>query len=157
MLLSEEVQGKALQFTYKGVAITAKVIHDLIMRYSMRSEIQTYGKQSIKKLNRKNRALENIPIAGMDLRGMQRELRRYGVDYAVTARNAEPGTYDIYFKGGDISQIQTALRTYAWNSFHRSQRPMIKDRMRSAVEKAQQQTPAIPGQHPVIARPQEVR
>jgi hypothetical protein len=146
-VLSEEVHSKALQFTYKGLAITARVIHDLIMRYSYRPATpqQAYGKQSLKKLNRKNRALENIPVSGQDLLGLQRELRQYGVDYAVTARKTEPGVFDIYFKGGDVNQIQSALRTYAWNHFHRQQRPTIQDRIRSADDRAQRQQRTSPG------------
>ena len=149
-MLSEEVQSKVLHITYKGIAITARVIRDLIMQYAFtpRAQQQTYGKQSVKKLNRKNRALENIPVSGMDLHGLQRELRQYGVDYAVTARKSEPGVFDIYFKGGDINQIQAALHTYAVNHFHRQQRPSILDRMRTAVERAHRQSPSMPVRQP---------
>ncbi len=140
-MLSEEVQSKVVHITYRGLAVTARVVRDLIMQYaySLRGEHQAYGKQSIKKLNRKNRALENIPVSGRDLLGLQRELRQYGVDYAVTLRKTEPGTFDIYFKGGDINQIQSALRTYAGHHFQRLQRPSILDRMSTALDRAQRQ------------------
>lgn len=145
-MLSEEVQSKVIHITYKGLAITARVIQDLIVRYTHMSHTpqQTYGKQSIQKLNRKNRALENIPVSGRDLLGLQRELRQYGVDYAVTARKTEPGVFDIYFKGGDINQIQSALQKYAWNHFQRQQRSTIQDRMRSAADRVQRQTRPAP-------------
>jgi len=145
-VLSEEVQSKVIHITYKGLAITVTVIQDLIMRYAHRPHEpqQAYGKQSIQKLNRKNRALENIPVSGKDLLGLQRELRQYGVDYAVTTRKTEPGVFDIYFKGGDINQIQSALQTYAWNHFHRLQRSTIQDRMRSAADRAQRHSSQSP-------------
>ena len=149
-MLSDEVQSKVIHITYKGLAITARVIQDLIVRYSHtpHTQQQTYGKQSLKNLNRKNRALEDIPVSGKDLLGLQRELRRYGVDYAVTARKTEPGLFDIYFKGGDINQIQAALKTYAWNHFQRQQRVTIQDRMRTATDRVQRQTHHTPGRQP---------
>lgn len=157
ILLADEVQAKAIMFTYKGAAITARIIQELIFRYSKRPEAQTYGKQSIGKLNRKNRPLESIPLAGEDLSGMRRELRRYGVDYAVIARKPDPDTYDIYFKGADISQIQTALRTYARISLQRAQRPTIRERMHYAHEKARQQSTVRTQPQQAISMPQEGR
>ena len=156
-MLADEVQTKAIMFTYKGASVTARIIQEHIYRYSMRPEAQSYGKQSIRKLNRKNRPLESIPLAGEDLSGMQRELRRYGVDYAVIARKPEPDTYDVYFKGADISQIQTALRTYARKSFLRAQRPTIRERMNYAYEKAQHQSTVRVQPQQAISMSQEGR
>ena len=72
-MLGDEVQLKAVKMTYNGVEITSKVINNLIKNYLQASEKQTYGKQNLKKLNRKGYALDSIPVTNGDVKGLQRE------------------------------------------------------------------------------------
>jgi len=137
-LLSDEVQSKAVKITYQGVEITSKVISNLIKNYLQASAKQAYGKQSLKKLNRKGNALDSIPVTNADLKGLQRELRKYGVDYSARKSNSAKDTYDVYFKGTDITQIQTALKNYAAKSLQQRERPSVKERMVAAVQKAKE-------------------
>jgi len=135
-LLSDEVQLKAIKMTYHGVEITSKVIRNLISCYLQASEKQTYGKQSLKKLNRKGYALDSIPVTNADLNGLRRELKSYGVDYSARRSNAAKETYDVYFKGTDITQIQTALKNYAAKSLRQRERPTLKERMVAAIQRS---------------------
>ena len=137
-LLSDDVQLKAVKMTYNGVEITSKVISNLIKNYLQASAKQAYGKQSLKKLNRKGNALDSIPVTNADLKGLQRELRKYGVDYSARKNNSEKDTYDVYFKGTDITQIQTALKNYAAKSLQQRESPTIKERMVVAIQKAKE-------------------
>lgn len=137
-MLGDEVQLKAVKMTYNGVEITSKVINNLIKNYLQASEKQTYGKQNLKKLNRKGYALDSIPVTNGDLKGLQRELKGYGVDYSARKSNAVKDTYDVYFKGTDITQIQTALKNYAAKSLRQRERPTLKERMVAAVQKAKE-------------------
>lgn len=134
------MQSKAVNITYKGATITAKVISELIAKYLQGIEKQTYGKQNLKKLNRKGKALDSIPVINEDLKGLKKELKKYGVDYSVRKSLSEKDTYDVYFKGSDITQIQTALKNYMARSFHQQrERPSsIKERMIAAVQKAKE-------------------
>lgn len=137
-MLGDEVQSKAVKITYNGVEITSKVISNLIKGYLQASAKQAYGKQSLKKLNRKGNALDSIPVTNADLKGLQRELRSYGVDYSARKSNSAKDTYDVYFKGTDITQIQTALKNYAAKTLQQRERPTMKERMVSAVQKAKE-------------------
>jgi len=146
-LLGDEVQSKAVKITYNGVEITSKVIINLIENYCHASEKQTYGKQSLKKLNRKGNALDSIPVTNADLNGLQRELKGYGVDYSARKSNSEKDTYDVYFKGTDITQIQTALKNYAARSLRQRERPTMKERMVAAIQKAKERNVSHKQEH----------
>lgn len=135
-MLGDDVQSKAVKITYKGVTITAKVIGELIKSYLNQEEKQAYGKQSLKKLNRKGRAINSIPVINEDLKGLEKELKKYGVDYSVRKSLSEPDTYDVWFKGSDITQIQTALKNYTSQSFKKSQNRDEKESVMEKVEKA---------------------
>ena len=137
-MLGDEVQTKAVKITYQGVEITSKVISNLIKNYLMHSKKQTYGKQSLKKLNRKGNALDSIPVTNSDLKGCQRELMKYGVDYSARKSNSEKDTYEVYFKGTDITQIQAALKNYAAKSLQQRESPSMKERMAAVVQKAKE-------------------
>lgn len=137
-MLGDEVQSKAVKITYNGVEITSKIIKNLIKNYLLHSKKQTYGKQSLKQLNRKGNALDSIPVINADLRGLQRELRNYGVDYSAMKSNSEKNTYEVYFKGTDITQIQASLKNYAAKSLQKRERPTIKERMAAAVQKSKE-------------------
>ena len=137
-MLGEEVQSKAVNITYRGTIISAKVISELINYYLQSTEKQAYGKQSLRKLNRKDRALDSIPVTSADLKGLQKELSKYGVDYSVRKSLAEKDTYDVYFKGSDITQIQNGLKNYMAKSFKRRERLSLKERMAAAVQTAKE-------------------
>lgn len=134
------MQSKAVKIIYKGAKITSRIIGELIRDYLRQTERQTYGKQSLKKLNQKGRAIDSIPVINQDLKGMKRELKKYGVDYSVRKRLSEDNTYDVYFKGSDINQIQTALRNYTTKTFQKNlrEKPLVKEQMKEAVHKAKE-------------------
>ena len=137
-MLGDEVQSKAVKITYNGVEITSKVISNLIKSYLQASAKQAYGKQSLKKLNRKGNALDSIPVTNADLKGLHRELKSYGVDYSARKSNSVKDTYEVYFKGTDITQIQSALKNYAAKSLKQRESPTMKERMATAVQKAKE-------------------
>ena len=157
-MLGEEVQSKAVNITYRGSTISAKVICDLINNYLQGTEKQTYGEQSLKKLNRKGNALDSIPITNEDLRGLKKELRKYGVDYSVRKSLAEKKTYDVYFKGSDITQIQAALKNYMARSFRQKRDgPSMKERMVEAVKKAKERNESLKQNQRVFERGRDER
>ena len=147
ILLGDEVQSTAIKIPYKGAEITAKIIGELIKAYLQRSN-ETFGKQSIKELNRKGNALDSIPVMNEDLKGLQKEFKKFGVDYTVMKSMTEKDTYDVYFKGADITQIQTALKNYAAKSLHQQRKgPTMKERMAAAEQKAKERNESRKQQH----------
>lgn len=136
------MSSKAIKFTYQGFTITSEIITKLIAQYNSRDQKETFGKQSIKKLNSKGKPIDSIPVSDLELKALGKELKKFGVDYAVRKRVSEKGIYDIYFKGSDVVQIRAGLRDYSskvQNQGFKPQRPSIKERMKAAVEKAKSQ------------------
>lgn len=138
-MLGDDVQQKAVKITYKGVSVTVKTINEMIRQYLNRQQNQVYGKQSLKNLNKKGRRLDSIPVMNQDLKGLQKELRRFGIDYSVRKSQIEKDTYEIYFKGSDINQINTALENYTAMTFKKNKEmPSIKEKMKEAVQRAKE-------------------
>ncbi|WP_058486829.1 PcfB family protein [Defluviitalea phaphyphila] len=142
VLLSDEITKKAVKLSYKGAIITAQVIDSLIYSYLSDLEEQYRrhrikgGKKSIKELNQKEKKLDNITVAKEDLKGLQKEFKKYGIEYAVM-KNLKNDNYEIYFKGSNINQIKNALENYIARNFQRdvTKKPSIKERMTAAIRK----------------------
>lgn len=132
------MRSRAVKITYKGAEISAKVLSEIIRYFLQNKEKIIYGKQSLKELNRKGKALESIPVINADYKGLQSELKKFGVDYAVRKSITEKDTYEIYFKGTDIQQIQTALKNYMTKSLRQKEQSTIRQRIAAAMEKARE-------------------
>lgn len=139
-MLGDETREIALKATYSGLEISAGAVTELINKLLEEKGVK-FGQQSLKSLNRKGVALESIPVASQDLRGLRSELKKYGVDFSVRKNLSEKNTYDLYFKGRDVVQIEAALKNYAANNIARYQegrKNSIKQRIQEAARKAQQ-------------------
>lgn len=67
------------------------------------------GEQSIARLNRQQRPLENSEINAEELSNIKRQLKSYAVDFAVTKDKAS-GSYHLWFKAQDLERVQFALQ-----------------------------------------------
>lgn len=137
-MLSDELSKKAVSLSIKSTDITLKVLENAIKAYLRNRDTSKtkQGKQSLKKLNTQNQALQDIPITAKDMRGFKRELRSYGVDYAIKKDLSQPDTFKVYFKGRDTGQIENALKNHMAKQLDK--KPSIKERMQKAIEKAKE-------------------
>ena len=133
-MLSDELSKKAVSLSIKSTEITLKALENAIKAYLNRDTTKQ-GKQSLRKLNEQNQALQDIPITAKDLRAFKSELKSYGVDYAIKKDLSQPDTFRVYFKGRDTGQIENALKNYMARQFGKD-KPSIKERMKQAVEKS---------------------
>ena len=138
-MLTDELSKKAVSLSIKTTDITLKVLENAIKAY-LRSRDNPpktkQGKQSLKKLNEQNQALQDIPITAKDLKAFKRELKSYGVDYAIKKDLSQPDTFKIYFKGRDTGQIENALKNHMARQFEKEKKPSIRERMQQAKEKS---------------------
>lgn len=137
-MLSQEVAKESVKVIYKGTEVTSQVIDSLIRLYlkykqEQKAEKKT-GEKSIKELNKTEKKLESITIAQEDLRGLKRELKKFGIDFAVV-KNQKDNTYEIYFKGSNINQIKHSLENYLAQRLKIEKKPSIKEKIRLAKEK----------------------
>lgn len=140
-MLGDEAQKQGIKVTVKTVKLTTRFLKWVIQSIANQKNKEVFGKQSIKKLNHKQRALESIPVTSSDIQGLQKELKKFGVDFSAVKRRNELDTYDLYFKSADISQIETSLKNYVDKSFSKGQdkKPM-KERAEAAIQKAKEQS-----------------
>lgn len=102
-----------------------------------------HGYQSLKKLNRKNLPLESVKVTDQDLRKVIRDLKKFGVDFAVK-RDLSDDTYRLYFKGRDAEQIHHAVRNYVSKiDFEPKAQHTLAEKLTSAREIAQQRNQAL--------------
>lgn len=138
-MLSDELSKQAISLSVQSSEISIKVIKQTISSYLSQSKTlnqNSQGQQSLKKLNTKNQALQDIPLSSKDLRLFKRELNSYGVDYAVKKDLSQPDAFKIYFKGKDAVQIENALKNHLAKQFGKDSKLSIKERMNQAIEKS---------------------
>ena len=139
-MLGDELNQKLYAVTVQSTETGMKLLTSAIKSFLDRDTKKAHGKQTLKDLNKQNAELQNIPISEKDVKNFEKELRKFGVDYAVKKDVTQANSYVVYFKARDITQIDDALKSYTTKQFSRENRPSIKERINRAVEKASQQT-----------------
>jgi hypothetical protein len=134
-LLGDDVQKTVFAIIYKGINISAKSIDLSIERLKQNINRPIHGKQTLKNLNKKGNQLDSIPVMSTDLRGIQRELNKYGLDYSVRQSLTEKDTFTVYFKSMDGVQLEEALKNYTARNFKKQE--SIKKRMEAAKAQAE--------------------
>lgn len=137
-MLGDKVGKRAMAITYKGTQMTAEILTTIIASLIRLKSMPAHGKQSLRKLNLQERQLDSIPVTKADLRSFQRELKSFGIDFAVRKSASEPDTFKVYFKAMDVSQLQNALENYTAKSFKKDnkQKTSIKQKMEEAKKKS---------------------
>lgn len=110
-MLGDEVGNKAIGVTVKASQITAKLVLEVIRSIANDKYKVVNGKQSLKELNKKGKALENVNIDKADLKAIQRQLKKDGIDFAIK-KDSYNEVFNLYFKGQDISQIEKIFKDY---------------------------------------------
>lgn len=139
-MLGDKVGKRAMAITYKGTTITAEVLTTIIAALIRMKNMPVHGKQSLRRLNMQERQIDSIPVTKADLRGFQRELKGFGIDFAIRKSILESDTFKVYFKAMDVSQLQNALENYTAKSFKKDnkQKTSIKQRMEEAKKKSRE-------------------
>ena len=74
---------KAISVTIKATQITAKLVLEVMKAIAKDKYKVVNGKQSLKNLNKKGKALENVNIDKADLKAIQRQLKKDGIDFFI--------------------------------------------------------------------------
>ena len=139
-MLGDEVGNKAIGVTVKASQITAKLVLEVIRSIANDKYKVVNGKQSLKELNKKGKALENVNIDKADLKAIQRQLKKDGIDFAIK-KDSYNELFNLYFKGQDISQIEKIFKDYAsknFKDFKRDERKEVKEVVKEAKVKAEE-------------------
>ena len=82
-MLGDEMGNKAISVTINATQITAKLVLEVMKAIAKDKYKVVNGKQSLKDLNKKGKALENVNIDKADLKAIQRQLKKDGIDFAI--------------------------------------------------------------------------
>lgn len=138
-MLSDELSKKAISITVKSAEINMKVLIKALNLYLQElkkaQKAPKHGYQSLKKLNRQNYALQDIPLSSQDLRQLKQELNSYGVDYAINRDLSKPNTFKVYFKEKDAVQIENAMKNHMSRQFAKNSKPPVKEIIKKIIEK----------------------
>lgn len=108
-MLGDEVGNKAIGVTVKASQITAKLVLEVIRSIANDKYKVVNGKQSLKELNKKGKALENVNIDKADLKAIQRQLKKDGIDFAIK-KDSYNEVFNLYFKGKTSAKLKKYLR-----------------------------------------------
>lgn len=126
-MFSDEIGKKAVYISVTGVQGTLNIIETAMKYYLNKTDNSLRGRMSLKELNKKNLQLKDIPLSSRDLKGMEKELKKHGVDYAIKQDLSENDTYKVFFKAKDISSIELALKNYTSKEFSQNRKMNLKD------------------------------
>lgn len=138
-MLSDELSKKAISITVKSAEINMKVLIKALNLYLQELKNTRKGPkqgyQSLKKLNRQNHALQDIPLSSQDLREFKQELNSYGIDYAINRDLSKPNTYKVYFKEKDAVQVENAMKNHMARQFTIKRKPTVKEMIKKIINK----------------------
>lgn len=140
-MLADDVQTAVIRVTVQGAEVTADAIRAVLKALAERKKTPRFkrGYQSLKQLNKQNVELSASTVPDQDMIALKKELKEYGVDFAITQGDA-PNTSTIFFKTKDHEQFNVFLSNY-WKRSDLAKsagpsRPSIRERIQMAVEKA---------------------
>jgi hypothetical protein len=142
-MLSDDVLSGVIQVTVKGTEITAKLVEKvmkaLVEKPKDKNPPLKHGQQSLKQLNRHGAKLDPMDINQVDLKGLVKDLKKYGIDFSVTKGNA-PDTSTMFFKTKDAKQFHTAFINYL-KRHELEVSPSLIEKANEAFRKANTPTP----------------
>lgn len=140
--MAEDVQGIALQITYKGTIGSLKVLTQLISKLleERNKNAIVHGQQSLQNLNKQGRQLESVNLPGEDIKAFRQQLKRYNVDFSVM-KDGNTGEQTVFFKAQDVDRVYKGLENCVKGlSLDKSdEKKPIKDVMAKAEQKARDQ------------------
>jgi len=115
-MIDEEVGKKALDLEIKASKLTLDTLLKAFKYIGSKKYKVINGKQSLKNLNKKGRALEEIDISKEDLKSIKKLLKKDGVDFAIK-KDEKDDVFRLFFKAQDVNQIQRALKNISEKNF----------------------------------------
>lgn len=134
-MVGEELSRRTFAFSFNAGKLSLKFMADVLRYLHQQNEKERFGEQSIQRLNMKDQTITNIPISEADIKGIRRELKRFGVDFSLMK---DEGKYTVHFIARDSSQIEKAIENYMAKKFRESEKPTLKDRLKAAKDKLQE-------------------
>lgn len=95
-----------------------------------------HGKQSLKELAKQNAGLSSIELTDPNLRFLNREMKKCGIDFAP--KKTGKGEYLLFFKGRDADAMTHGFERYTKKLMKQANKPSIREMLKAFKEKAAQ-------------------
>ena len=145
-MLHEEVNREEIQLGAKVANLTAreikkaldKLIAQLTELKKNDKQLPTvvHGKQSLKELSAQNTGLSNLELKDPNLRQLNREMKKAGIDFAPVKTGK--GEYLLFFKGRDADAMTHAFNQYTKKLVKQAEKPSIRKLLADFKDKAAQ-------------------
>ena len=142
-MLHEEVNREELQLGAKVANLTAREIKKALDKLlaelkNHKQNIPTvvHGKQSLKELSAQNAGLSSMELKSPDLRQLNREMKKAGIDFAPVKTGK--GEYLLFFKGRDADAMTHAFNQYTKKLVKQAEKPSIRKLLADFKDKAAQ-------------------
>ncbi|MDL2295184.1 PcfB family protein [Ruminococcaceae bacterium OttesenSCG-928-D13] len=138
-MLHEEVNRESLQLGAKVAKLTAEEIRKALdkliaeLKQGQHSTV-VHGKQSLKELSAQNAGLSSMELKNPDLRQLNREMKKSGIDFAPVKTGK--GEYLLFFKGRDADTMTHAFNQYTKKLVKQAEKPSIRKVLSDFKEKA---------------------
>ena len=134
--MQEEVENRTVNLAISTTKLTGRTLVNAFRRYIQQRDIKPrdepegeekpVGKQSVKDLIRQDQGATNIEISKTDLRGFQKILHKYGVDYAITKDASQtPPKFLVFFKARDSDVLTAAFKEYSASLLQKQRKPSV--------------------------------
>lgn len=120
-----EVGEQTVQVAFKGVEMSVEMIYKLFRALlenltASKAQAQTLsnaktGKQSLKSLSKQNKELVPVDIDNQNIKEIQRELKKDGVDFSIR-KNKITNDKTLFFKAKDSNIIEYAIERQLANT-----------------------------------------
>ncbi|MDD4291882.1 MAG: PcfB family protein [Clostridia bacterium] len=134
------ISEKAVELSTSVSKMTMEELIKIVRSFlSQRDSGVKHGEQSLARLNEQNRQLEDVAIDQADLKVFRRELKRYGVDFALK-RNVDTNNIHVFFKSQDVDRVNIGLKNYInkIDTIPQVKRIPLAERIKNARERAAQ-------------------
>ena len=138
-MINEEIARKTLNMEVRAGKVTGKILLDLIRKLLKESEkiggleklVGSKGNEVKLKDMVKKGQLEEIPVEETELKGLKKELNRYGVKFSVM-KDKESGKYSVFFQAKDMKVMDKAFKHALSESEKKTER---KESIHKNIEK----------------------
>lgn len=138
--MQDEITQKTIAFTVNTTKFNSGLLLKLAKYFlskaknlerDLKNPTIKHGKQSVKRLGKQGRGMENVEINSSNIKSFEKYARKYGVDFALKKdKSFVPPKYTIFFKGQDEKSIQNALRDYAKAMTKKKSKPSVIQKLR---------------------------
>ena len=125
--MQEEIEQKTFNIMISTTKLSARtVLRAVKAAFRLYQSKASQGKQSVRTLLRQNRGVSSVEISKTSIRGLERYVKKYGIDYAIRKDNSEvPPRYLVFFKAPDAEAFNSAFKEYSASVLDKTKRPSV--------------------------------